>query len=719
MSEGAPWRRALRSGLDVLERPLLAFALVGCASLPSRLALASEQAAGTSRALLLAGGLLMDVATLGPAFVVAFEIFAWRSRRGRRASTVGLAIILFAFVACLLVQNGGTEFRLERGVAPTAMDVRQGLGHHDFLSAELPQLLGGRFLLANLLAAAAALATLTRMRHRAESAGRKSAHALAHALGLAFAVCLALVFASRRAEAFYARMRTPHALTSHPATIVKGLAFAGGYDGSPAEVRRVLAEYRGGDGDAALGARNMGFDPRAAERITSADCARHPLERSLSGEEEGEEEADLVRAARDVSKELFRDGAAPTIVFHVSLEGVGADDIHALESNAPETIAPFLDEVFSSSSTAVAFAHAHQSGVRTSQALSAVMCGLGVLPFNISLARDLGTVPLRCLPDVLGDARFRARAFYGHEFVFDDMSTFLHAHGFTLHERSDFPASAPRGVWSGVSDAAVYAAAAADSDAQKTEIAQYNFVLTLSHHAPYTTPDDLSSEAASSIGLLCRTRDLDEESCDRLKTLRYADDSLRGFIARIEKSRNASRTIVLVAADHTVHRRARWTSDAREAGLTKIPMFVWVPDAMKRSVADPTAFAAAWARLQEHARTRPISSSDVPIFLLALVGASAQLRALPPPAQWHTLGGQTTSRHYRSITGRGVLHGVDAHGNMFDVSDSGVVRPGPEMDGLRGPDDVARATAENRPAIALWGSFFRDWVPRCASSAHR
>jgi hypothetical protein len=93
------------------------------------------------------------------------------------------------------------------------------------------------------------------------------------------------------------------------------------------------------------------------------------------------------------------------------------------------------------------------------------------------------------------------------------------------------------------------------------------------------------------------------------------------------------------------------------------------------------------------------------------------MRSLAPDARWHTLGGQTTSPHYRSITGRGVAHGIDAHGSVFDVSDSGTVRPGPEMDVQR--PTTSRASAENRPAIAFWGSFFRDYVPKCAHAVRR
>lgn len=658
------------------------------------------------------------MASVGPALAIALELVAWASRRDRRARAAGLALVVVLFTLCLLGHNAAAEFRLARGVIPTAIDLRQGLGHRDFLTAELPPLLGGRFLAPNLVAAASALSILLRLRLRVALAERRAAHALGLAFGAALS--LTLVFASRRAHAFYGRMHNAHALASPPAELVRGLVSGGGWAGSPAEIRRLLAEHEGAPGDAAEGARHMGFDPDAARRLRSGDCSEHPLARPL--ESEGGEPA-IVSAARDVSRELFRDREAAPIVFHVSLESMRADDIHALEPHAPPEIAPFLDRVYSGApapavAAVAAFAHAHQSGVRTSQALSAVMCGLGALPFNLSASRDLGVLPLRCLSDVLADAGFRARAFYGHDFVFDDMGTFLQSHHVSLHGRSSLPGDAPRGVWTGVSDAAVYAAAEGAAEGA-SEGAQYNFILTLSHHAPYTAPEDLSPSIASSLDGLCRSRSLEGESCARLKTLRYADDALGRFIERVGSSRNASRTLVVVSADHTVHQSAPWTRDDRPSGITQVPVFVWVPDAMARRVAEPEAFASAWARFQELARSRPVSTSDLPTLLLALVGRSAPMQALEPGARWHTLGGQTTSPHYTTITAQGVAHGVDAHGRIFDVSASGAVHPGAEMDGLRAPEDVARASAPNRPAIAFWGSFFRDYLPRCAGAARR
>ena len=697
------------SVLRVLGRPALAIALAVCSSLPSRVALGLGHAVAPELAAL---GLLLDAAMLGPVFLVAIELSSWLEARGPRARRLGLLSVALLFAVALLTQNAATEFRLERGVMPCAIDLREGLGHHDFLAAEARHVLAGRFLGTNLVGVAIA-AVLLRLRGRVR--GSVPAHARRSrrvSLLVAASASLALGMAFRHAEAYARSQRSHDALASPGGAFVRGLVQRGGHDGSPAAIRRLLVDHVAAPADVARGARTLGLPAEVADRLERApgDCGAHPMRRPLDPALEPSE-PELVRAARGLSSALFAGRREPPIVFHVSLESMRADDIHALEPAAPAELTPFLSAVYAESASAAAFAHAHQSGVRTSQALAAVMCGMGALPFNLSMSRDLGAMPLRCMPDVLADARFRAEAFYGHDFVFDDMASFLTLHGMTLHGRSSFPSEAPRGVWGAVSDAAVYGAALDRAEADPTG-AHYNFILTLSHHAPYAAPSDFLPAHRTEVDALCRARDLVGENCDRLRTLRYADEALRGFLARLESSPVAARSIVVVSGDHAVHQWVPWR-DAAE-GLSQIPLFVWLPEAMRRAAPDPRAFAEAWTSLREVARRQPVSTSDVPALALALVDASAPLRELPAEARWHTLGGQATSPHYASPTGGGVLHGIDAHGNLFDVSASGRVRPsGIDMERLEGADDVARAGAHNVPGIALLGSFLRNHVARC------
>lgn len=696
---------------SALALPALALVLAAASALPSRIAIATTQSTGMGRAFYLAGGLLSDVAAIGPIFVVAVALLSFSSPSSA-SPTAGtdrrtlLLVLLFALA--LFTQNATAEFRIERGVLPGPIDLRQGMGHHDFFTAEAPLLVAGRFLWANLACTACAIVVALGLRPELTAAGSR----LRAARGVAFAIaiCAMLVVASQRAEAYCGRMNNRDALASPSAALVTGLLTGARYDGSPSATRALLAEHVGSADEIALGARQLGYPPESATRLARAsssfDTSDHPLSRPLDPSPGADDEPGLVRAARALSRAAFT--GVPPIVFHVSLESARADDIHTLHDDAPRTVAPFLDHVYAADEGVIAFAHAHQSGVRTSQALGAVMCGLGALPFHISSSRDLGALPLRCLPDVLADARFGSRVFYGHELVFDDMASFFSAHHLGLHERRDFPASAPRGVWDAVSDASVYDAAVDDADRAAAGEARYSFVLTLSHHAPYTAPTDLSPAHRAEVDELCRTRELHGENCERLATLRYADESLRRFLGRVASSKNADRSIVIVAGDHTVHRAVPWGPADRPEGTTQIPLFVWLPPALRARARDHEGFAIAWENLRAIARTQPISSSDLPSLLLALVGESAPMRALPADARWHTLGGQATSPHYRSVTGRGVIHGIDAHGFVFDVDAGGVPHTSEiRMESLRGPDDVVNAGPHNRGEIAFLGSFLR------------
>ncbi len=692
-----------------------AIGLAGATTLPGRAVLSLDQGSGGhGRWLYLGGGLLTDVALLGPIVALFLLFLVWAADR-RLVFNAGCAVLLVLLGLSWLAHNGAMEFRLQRGIFPGPLDAREGLVHKDFVLGELPVLLGGRFLSANLVAVPLLGALFLWTRRRVLAMARRRAHRPGLLVGLGLGLFAGLSLGAGRANALCINLHNPGAISSPARTLLSGWLSPGSYDGSPVDVRRLVAGAPAAPGDIAEGARNTGFEPEVAGRVMAseagADCSRHPLSRPL-----GQGGTELLEAARAVSRELFRGRTEPPVVFHVSLESVRADDIHSIRPAAALEVAPFLSEVYGGVASAVAFRHAHQSGIRTAQALSGVLCGVGVLPFHLALGRDLGNVPLRCLPDVLADAGFRTRAFYGHELVFDDMGTFLHFHGVGTHERRDFSPSAPRGVWSGVSDASVYKAAADAAAGERG--AQYNFVLTLSHHTPYASPSDLEPAQRVAIDEVCRRHDLSGQNCDRLRTLRYADDSLRRFVARVDASPEASRTIVVFAADHTTHEWEPWepTHDRPEA-ITQVPLVIWVPLAFQRAASDPALFAAAWSRLGAAAASLSISNSDLPTLLLGLLEESAELRALPPEARWHTLGSQATSLSFRSPTGQGTVFGIDAHAQLFDVSERGKTRStGVVMDSLRGPDDVAHASPINRPALTFWASFLRGYGASCASA---
>lgn len=679
---------------------------------PARWLLALEQGHGvTARALFFAGGLLSDLATVGPLVALALVVTLSAPALPARASV--RRVIPAAFGALLvtitLVHNAAVLFRVERGVFPGPIDARESLAAPELFLSELPEVLGGRFLSANLVGLVIVLLVGRRIRSRwLEKAG--TVLRPRSALGLAVGSFVLLGVASRNANAYCERLHNGGAIVSPASTWIGSVVGPKTVDGTPADIRLLVSSFQGTTDDVERGARAMGFTNDAAARSRGAEnianCNDHPLARRLEPDPTA-----LGAAARDVSSALFRDEAP--IVFHVSLESFRADDIAALEPLAPRAIAPFLTKVYEDNPSFVAFRQAHQSGIRTAHALAAVQCGVGALPFHLALGRDLGNVPLRCLPDVLHDAGFQGRVFYGHELAFDDMGTFLRYHGLELHERADLPRNAPRGVWGGVSDAPVYDAALSTSASDPR--AQYNFILTLSHHTPFTEPDDLAPELKAEVNAVCVERGLTGENCARLRTLRYADNALSRFIERIETSKDAHRTIVVFGADHTTHQWVPWGDAEKPDGITRIPLVVWIPKAFRDLAPDPLALAAAWSRLRALATSSPISNTDVPTLLVSLLAGSPGMRALPASSRWHTLGGQATSSAFQSPIGEGALFGIDAHARLFSVDTSGATRPSNiGMDTLRTKSDVLTPMPANRAMLAFWGSFLRGYGAKCA-----
>ena len=695
------------------------FLLAAIAVMPARWVIASTQGRSPRTfALFFAGGLVSDLAVVGPFVAIGLLLFVFAgpaSKPGRPTwrSRAAAAILGAGLVALSLAHDSAALFRTQRGVFPGPLDVRDGLAAPELFVAELPEIVFGRFFVPNLAALARAALVLHHARSpAAPSPVRLRGRFMASALGALGLATGALGFVSHEATAFCVSLHNGGALTSPAAAFLGGLSAASRVSPAPGDIRRLLAAASPPGGDLAKGAAHFGFPRTAPEAVLAAeahaDCEHHPLARSLD-----DDTVPLVRETRALSRALFAGRDELPIVHQVSLESFRGDDITALEPMAPPEIAPFMNRVYGGAPEAIAFRLAHQSGMRTAHALAAATCGVGALPYNLAFGRDLGNVPFRCLPDVLQDAGFDTRIVYGHELAFDDMGTFLAFHGMKAHERDDFPKTAPRGVWGGVSDTPVYEAAYAA--ARGASRAQYTFTLTLSHHTPYTEPADLGEADRRAVDEVCARLGLHGENCARLRTLRYADDALARFVDMLERSSEADRTIVVFAADHTTHQWVPWTGAETAYGITRIPVVLWIPKALRARAHDPGAVDDALGRLQELARKAPISNTDLPTLVLALLSEARGLRELAPKARFHTLGGQATSPDFASPSSSdGRVFGVDAHAHLFDVSPSGEVRPSPTtFDTLRTRDDLTRPPPEAASMLAFLGRFLRGYAAQC------
>jgi hypothetical protein len=622
------------------------------ANLPGRWALAvREHQFGKSFPAALAAGVLADLAWLGPVFaLVLVGASALASRANpRRAWLAGASSIVLVSASMWLVSVGATEFLLQRGAYPSLGEALEGLGDPTFVRGSIGILLFERYSTPT-IAVAALTAVLLVARERTRPASVSWGPLVAYA-SLA-AVAAVLLFGMR---------------ASFEPSVPPLVRFVTGVFESPSKrangIRGVLESTRFDEAEIRRGLASYGFDPNAAPKLAAprtTPCERSPIARPLP---DSDHETELVRALLDLSASLFQ-GTEELVVWHVVLESFRADDVHALHRQAPPTITPFTNAMYDPPTpdfTAIGFPHTYQAGVRTAQAMSAIVCGLGALPFQLALSRDLSDLPLRCAPDVLRDAGFATRLFYGSDATFENLGRFAAAHGMDVIDQKKLPPDLPRGAWRAVTDDALMTESFRASE--NGPPLQYNLVLTLSGHSPFDLPEDAPPSLVARADELVNGRTVQAEDRRRLVTMAYADHALHELFDKVYASGRADHSILLVSADHATADTLLWGggSDAR-AGAA-VPMFLYVPSAMLAAAGT----SAKWAALRRLAARTPVSLDDVPTMLLALLARHGSMQRLADDRRWHTMGGASTSTWATPISSSSTVWGIDASSHVFTV----------------------------------------------------
>lgn len=722
-------RESLKTGLRA---GLLAMAMALLGAFPSRLLLSMREGddvvPGLQR---IVAGTLVDasavIASIGGVVVCIAVVLTGIVSPLRRTRWWGVGPVVVAMLpafATMVLSMIAQQVYAERGAFPTAFDILESGGNASFIEGVFGFLGYRHIFVPTIVTAVVALVILMAARRT----GRGPRRVLPWAAGLAAGVVLGVlpVQAGAKAVAGAEAPLSPEALGQPLAGLIDSSLdlLRYGDKATPRQLVVDLDQDRIGDDVHARGAALLGWPQ------TPTGAGPHPYARTLDVETTaiGTRGAGIGASLRQISSHLFAPGsdgtAAPApIVFHLLLEGFRADDIHALNPDAPRDVAPFVNGLYEraaaedqGSGDLVLVAHRmHQAGVRTAQGLGAMTCGLGTLPWNLSFIRDLQPIELRCTVDVLHDAGATSSVWYGSDISFDNMHRFFDAHGTTtVVSQKELPADLPQGTWDAVTDVAVVDAAVAGVAKlvrQDRSQAHHALVMSLSNHSPFTAPQDLPEVVRQRVeAVYAQAPRADEEDRRRLMTFSYTDFAVERLFAQLEVHGLSDRAIVVLMADHSTGHRYVW-GEGRETddAFGRIPFALVVPKAFVARVTDQQALGASVRGAQAGIDAGPISLNDVPTMLLSTLSAAPALQALPPASRWHTLGGQVTSPHYRACVDGAVVHAVNGVSQLVAIDAAGVrIGEATRSTFLQSSADRYRLSPELFPAAAPLSRLLRS-----------
>lgn len=629
--------------------------------------------------------------------------------------------LLFALVPIACFVFGVTsscfaEFAIQRGTFPTWFDLLGGVKDTSFITSALQVFLYGRHARPIAVGIASATACLVAWSRSSDHVRRGAANALVTGcVSMSTLVAMGANLPNYPRYGWFTKLGdgdiagAPFRTFLQPATA------------SDTNIRYgVLGIVERGQFGSELepaGAAVLGLPP--PQGLDGGQCSVHPFRRTLPSDDSRAPE--LVRAFSDLSRVLFDTDKPPRRLVQFLLESFRADDLHALHAAAPESLAPATNRLIANAlartSYDLSIPHLFQAGCRSSQGFTANMCGLGMVGFNISATRDLGALPVRCLPDVLVDAGLDVHFVYGAEISFDGVDDFLRLHGVThVHSETELPKKLARGGW-GISDLAMLEQFFVLLDATPRAPLAWWVMPTLSNHTPFTEPTDMPESVRARVREATAQRAVGEEMRLRLGTFAYTDEFIGRAIARVDASPEAAETLVFMNADHSTADDWSWEDEPARLLRAKaqIPFVLHVPEALVRAHRHPAELRDALTAAQRALSAGPVSQNDLPSLTLALFGQAEPLKKLPRALRWHTMGGQRTSPDFRLAARPGAaICGLNSIGEFFAVDAAGnALGPHVPVATIAGPEDLASDHSEVLPTAALFGHFLRGWARQC------
>ncbi len=725
---------------------LLAFAII-FSNFPGRFAVGNHETQyGRNAFEYVIAGLSEDIHEIFPVFGILFlivwvlaQLFVGPARRGLLLQLFYSACFLFILFFSVIV----SEFKIQRGGYPSPFDFFAGGNDYSFALSTLPMFYLDRYFWS--MISCAIIFSVFVIRYAREDASETDVLGFSKLSGFILASILIIV------AAFQIFVHSPKMFSTIHSR--NELSWAGDFLvmprlGAGKSINFILGEISFSIDEKERGGRLLGFNAERVREMVEQekhpDCGSHPISHPLLDVKKdktalkGSGQNPLETALTNISEELFEKNNGPIRIWHFLLESFRADDVNAINPLALREVAPFINLIYEvgndEKSNAIVSYNMFQAGARTSQGLSAAMCGMGGMPFNLSLSRDFGNLPLRCLPDVLADASFLTRTFYGSSLSFDKMSRFFGYHGFETYEENQFPEDSPRGGW-GISDMAVLEKVRQVSFKKNMENTfQYNLVITLSNHGPYSPPSDLPENVRLRVLNAIERGGLSIGSDDimRLVTVAYTDYALEKFVRDIPKNDDGGLDIVIASGDHTSGDRFIW-SEGKVLGKryfsaagSRIPFFVMFPNGFKGVEDHLEKLYDSIAKVNSMLKTAPISQNDIPKILMTILSSSKRFKEIDEQWRWSSVGGQALSSDFM-VPGRPEVSvwGINTFSRLFFVDRNGVFLDYEEevdptyIDELgqvktnMGKDDIFKRNPAIAPISAFLSSFIKGHGKAC------
>jgi phosphoglycerol transferase MdoB-like AlkP superfamily enzyme len=237
-----------------------------------------------------------------------------------------------------------------------------------------------------------------------------------------------------------------------------------------------------------------------------------------------------------------------------------------LEDGKQLVLTPFLDSLTNES---IFFDNFFSSGVHTSNGIYSSFNGYPIIPGAHPLMRNPIEKYDHNLPQILRGQGYSTSFFFSHDKLFDNMSPFLLANGIEKHySQEDYPKSDIVTTW-GVPDHKLLRFAIPKiTESAATGKPFFTTILTISHHAPFYFPKDITVNYKS------------QKAENQI--VEYSDWAIRDFMEKAKKEPWFDNTIFLLVADHGT--MAGVNDYDLPLSMTHVPMFIYAPKLLKPEI---------------------------------------------------------------------------------------------------------------------------------------